>query len=158
MSITHVALDYDPATGVGKISGKKWKAEHTIVNLSSCSALTLFFEGGTGKSYTPGDTLLHNIDPCKTRIAANHLQPIYWRIMSYAGGDETTANDKTIRVDNAESYITVSWTASGEGLRVSGWQEWDSSLTDQQLQVSYQAGSATETLTIFNIGVEFRYG
>lgn len=151
--VKHVALDID-----GKISGKKWSADHLEINITGLIVRTFLLNFPDGKSYTPGDTDHHDIDSSKTRLAANHLQPAFWRLTCYVGGSETTVENKSIRVSNAQSFISVLWTASGNDLRVSSWTAWDSSLEDQILTVSYKAGSVTETLTLYNIGVEFRYG
>jgi len=180
--VKHVALESD-----GKISGKKWLADHTgdltpdvdntqdlgsaALKWNNCyvknyidetltllKARTLFLKFPDGKGYTPGDTDAHSIDACKTKVAADYLEPTYWRLTCYAGGDENTGSNKTVTVTNATSSLSVEWTALGDDLRVSAWTEWDSTLTDQVLQVSYKAGSNTETLTLYNIGVEFRFG
>lgn len=176
----HVALESD-----GKISGVKWSAEHLITNLipnldnthdlgsesivwlncyakylhilSSAKARTLFLKFPNGKAYTPGDTDFHTIPETTTRIANNYLEPKYIRLMSYVDANETGMT--TIRLNSTETGLIVgmAWDTIGPSLKTTDWAVY-TDVNDRTVYLSYKTSSATETLTIYNVGVEFRFG
>lgn len=157
--ITHVALESD-----GKISGKKWKADHTVTMMIAPSR-TLFFDVDSLAAYNPpaawGAGSPNLSDKTKTQIPFNYIQPNYARLMSMwdrnTGIGAPVNPSMRLRCASGTICEIVDGTHTGvKKLFVGSWNDVSSFRTDIEVYIQTQDSKADARWDVYSIGVEFR--